>query len=94
MPNLYLLIMNIGVSQARASEVEASMPALNQAWYHVRDRLKGELLGARAPPGSPNGAMSPLNPRSFRLHISKYLIIALIVCSLILGQHQVICGKN
>ena len=49
--------------QARIVEVDKAMPTLCVAWGSVRDRLKGELLGARAAPGSPSGALSPLNPR-------------------------------
>jgi hypothetical protein len=49
--------------QARTVEVASRMPQLAEAWEQVRGRLQGELIGARAAPGSPSGALSPLNPR-------------------------------
>ena len=32
-------------------------------WERVRARLKGELMGSMAAPGSPPGALAPVQPR-------------------------------
>jgi hypothetical protein len=39
------------------------MSEQQQLWERVRARLKGELLGSMAAPGSPPGALAPVQPR-------------------------------
>ena len=41
----YIAVNAILLLKNRTMEVEASMPELQGAWQHVRDKLKGELLG-------------------------------------------------
>jgi hypothetical protein len=40
-----------------------AVPAQQQLWSRVRARLQGELMGSMAAPGSPPGALAPVQPR-------------------------------
>jgi hypothetical protein len=46
-------------------------------WERVRARLKGELMGSMAAPGSPPGALAPVQPRPHQVClISRHIDFA------------------
>ncbi len=56
-----------GKIQNRAVEVEKQMPVIKSVWMQLWAKLEGELMGALPAPGSPVGALSPINPRQHQV---------------------------
>lgn len=46
----------------------------HQLWRRVRARLKGELMGSMAAPGSPPGALAPVQPRPHQVTLRSIQI--------------------